>query len=111
MSDSTSEWQLLFFNCVASMTCLLPSGSQRVKLDSNWITEHGYDKLFGYSGVQQFVLDIHALLKICDAFITPAITKSANEACSRALKIYFKRAKDTSLVLKVCRCFWLKLTR
>ena len=71
-----------------------------ILVERNWVTSHGYERLFGYTGVQQFVLDIHTILKVCDSFVTSVVTKAANDACSKALKIYFKRAKDPSWILK-----------
>lgn len=70
-------------------------------VERNWVKKHEYERLFGYSGVQQFVLDIHLFLKICDGYLSPETLKIANDACSRALKIYFKRAKDPNWILKV----------
>jgi hypothetical protein len=70
-------------------------------VDANWVTEHGYDRVFGYTGVQQFFLDMDFFLKVCDGFLNDAVKKRGSEASSKALKIYFKRATDTNRVLKV----------
>jgi hypothetical protein len=43
---------------------------------------------------------MHIILKICDAYLLPSVTKIANDACARALKLYFARAKDPTWILK-----------
>lgn len=56
--------------------------------------------MFGYSGVQQFILDIHYFSKILDPFLSPTATKAATDSCAKALKIYFKRFSDPNRILK-----------
>jgi hypothetical protein len=73
---------------------------QDINTEDNWIAEQGYDRVFGYSGVQQFILDIHYLSKLCDPFLSESSTKSATDCCSRALKIYFRRFTDPNRILK-----------
>lgn len=71
-----------------------------ISSEENWVADQGYDRVFGYSGVQQFILDIHYLSKLCDPYLSETATKLATDSCSRALKIYFKRFTDPSRILK-----------
>jgi hypothetical protein len=69
--------------------------------EKSWISRHGYDRVFGFCGVQQFILDVHLFLKVCDPYLSDRTTRVANSVCERALKTYFKRAKDPKALLKV----------
>lgn len=63
--------------------------------ETNWVTqEHGYDRVFKYTGLHQFILDIHFFLKHADVYLADQSIQLANEACSKALKLYFKRCNN-----------------
>lgn len=56
---------------------------------------------FGYAGVQQLVLDIHFLHKVCDPYISDNVAHAANNLCEKALKAYFASGKGTGKQLQV----------
>ncbi|RKP08157.1 Cullin repeat-like-containing domain protein [Thamnocephalis sphaerospora] len=43
---------------------------------------------FGYAGSQQFVLDMHFMLKVCDKYVSESAFTAANAVCERALRHY-----------------------
>ncbi|KAI8055897.1 Cullin repeat-like-containing domain protein [Syncephalis plumigaleata] len=55
---------------------------------------------FGYAGVQQFVLDIHFLLKVCDAYVSDTAASAGNMVCERALRLYFSQNKHSKRTLQ-----------
>ncbi|KAI9597241.1 Cullin repeat-like-containing domain protein [Syncephalis fuscata] len=55
---------------------------------------------FGYAGVQQFVLDIHFLLKVCDAYISDTAASAGNVVCERALRLYFAQNRHSKRTLQ-----------
>jgi hypothetical protein len=42
-------------------------------------------------GVQQLVLDIHLILKVCDTYVSDVVAHAANGICEKALRNYFAR--------------------
>jgi len=45
--------------------------------------------VFTTGGVQQFVLDIHFFLQVCEKFINDSINQLANKLCEYALRSYY----------------------
>jgi hypothetical protein len=73
-------------------------------VDSNWLTlDHGYDRMFMYTGVHQFILDMHFFLKHADVYLSDDSIQLANDACARAMKLYFKRCVSDELKKRVIK--------
>jgi hypothetical protein len=58
-----------------------------------WETPRG-PRTFGFGGVQQLVLDIHFVLRVCESYITDKTNDAANDVCEKALRTYFLQKKD-----------------
>ena len=68
------------------------------------------ERMFGFGGVQQFILDMQFMLACLDQFVTEECNGLANDMCGAALRQYFAQNKDMSTPLKVtlfacvCKC-------
>lgn len=51
-------------------------------------------RLFGFGGVQQLVLDVHFVLRLCEAYVNDRTNDAANEVCEKALRAYFSQRKE-----------------
>jgi hypothetical protein len=72
---------------------------QMLTLDRCWETDKG-SRLFGFGGVQQFILDTDFFLRIAEAYISEQTNMTANSLCERALRLYFLQNKDIKTPLK-----------
>jgi hypothetical protein len=61
-----------------------------------WTTENG-PRRFGFGGVQQMVLDIHLMLRICEKFVSDKANENANLICENGLRAYFTAEPDLTV--------------
>lgn len=65
-----------------------------------WVNDNG-PRRFGFGGVQQMVLDVHLLLRICEKFVSDKSNEDANEVCENGLRAYFNTDQDLTGELKL----------
>jgi hypothetical protein len=80
-------------NKVQLLTSIIEGLFDFMLQDQCWTTPHG-PRHFGLGGVQQMVLDIHLLLRICEKFISDSANEKANLICEKGLKAYFTLEQD-----------------
>lgn len=56
--------------------------------DHCWKTEEG-NRVFGFGGVQQMILDVQLFLRICGKYVSSKATENASIICERGLRAYF----------------------
>ena len=58
-------------------------------------------KRYGYAGIQQLVLDVQFIMKLCGVFVNDETSDFANDVCESALRGYFAQHKDNPETLQV----------
>jgi hypothetical protein len=55
---------------------------------------------FSFGGVQQLILDVHFILRVCESIVTQSTSESSNAICERAMRAYFDGKQDDQGELK-----------
>ena len=83
------------------ITCFKVYFSQGLNAaDHCWNTLDG-TRRFGFGGVQQMILDVHLLLRICEKFVSEKANDSANAICENGLRAYFTIEQDLTGELRL----------
>ncbi|KAJ3218340.1 exocyst complex component exo84 [Dinochytrium kinnereticum] len=86
-------------NCRKLLSNILESFFIRINKVESWETPKG-PRRFGFGGIQQLILDIHFIIRICEAIVSQKSNEIANGICEKALRAYFSQNPDIKAPLK-----------